>query len=413
MKILILLILVCSIGNAQWERVPEIPARRVVYSLFAFHDTLYAGTDSLVYVGARQGTQWSAGIAPFTGADGVSSFVKIRNVLVAGTFQSGIYTSTDDGFSWKPFDGGLSGLGSLSIGGLLVRRDSLIAGTLGEGVFITASDFNHPWSPWGDSIPDYEGENIYRLGAIGNTVLAGGGANGYMFRYDDAEPWWNPIDINTPRRVGQTVSGMASSDSVVVAGTSKGVYRSTDQGRSWSRTTIALPPQENGTFNLYYGSTFFTAINTITSATMLISSDQGQTWSPPVVLPVPYVYDLAGVGDTLYLATAGGLWRAPLSKLFTSAPRKATSPSVFGLRQNYPNPFNPSTRIPFSIRSEGFVTLKIFDLLGREVRTLVHENLHAGNYERVFDASGLSGGVYVYRLESGGAVESRKLLLLK
>lgn len=413
MKTLVLLFLVCALGHAQWERVPEIPARRVVYSLFAFQDTLYGGTDSLVYVGVKQGTQWSAGISPFTGADGVSSFLKIRNVLVVGTFQSGIYTSTDDGFSWKPFDDGLSGLGSLSIGGLLVRRDSLIAGTLGEGVFATPVDLLHPWSQWGDSLPDYEGENVLRIGMIGNTVLAGAGANGYMFRYDDAQPWWNPIDINTPRRVGQTVSGMASSDSVVVAGTSKGVYRSTDEGRTWIKTGIILPPQENGTFNLYYGSTFFTAINTIASATILISSDQGQTWSLPIVLPVPYIYDLAGVGDTLYLATAGGLWRSPLSRLLTSARRITTPPSVFGLWQNYPNPFNPQTNFQFSIPNFGLVNLVVYDLLGREVATVVNEMKQAGTYTVQWDASRLASGAYFYRLQAGSFSVTKKLILLR
>jgi hypothetical protein len=95
-------------------------------------------------------------------------------------------------------------------------------------------------------------------------------------------------------------------------------------------------------------------------------------------------------------------------------------PSTFALHQNYPNPFNPSTRIRFSVAPENGrtgegenVVLKVFDVLGRQVATLVNENLRAGSYEATFDATGLSSGTYIYRLTSGGHSLSRKLLLTK
>ena len=201
----------CSWTGAQWSRVPDIPENRIVFALLAAHDTLYAATDSLFYIGASGGTDWSWKSSPVPAPDEMSCLQKSRGVILVGTLHSGIFKSMDEGTSWQPFSDGLSGLGSLDISNLLVRRDSLIAGTLGAAVFITAADFTHPWSSWGDSITNYQGDNVFKMLTVGNTVLAAAGANGYMFRYTDAQPWWNPIPINTPRRVGQTVSGMASS----------------------------------------------------------------------------------------------------------------------------------------------------------------------------------------------------------
>jgi hypothetical protein len=88
-------------------------------------------------------------------------------------------------------------------------------------------------------------------------------------------------------------------------------------------------------------------------------------------------------------------------------------PTEFRLEQNYPNPFNPATRISFSVRGSGFVSLKVYDLLGREVRTLVSENLHPGSYEVTFDASGLASGIYYYRLTAGEFTQSKRMMLLR
>ncbi|VAX26551.1 Alkaline phosphatase, partial [hydrothermal vent metagenome] len=121
---------------------------------------------------------------------------------------------------------------------------------------------------------------------------------------------------------------------------------------------------------------------------------------------------------------------------FTNIPvdvkRKENIPSEFSLAQNYPNPFNPTTTIKYSITtppqpfpsqgegvSKGFVTLKVYDILGREVATLVNKAQKSGNYEVQFDASDLTSGVYFYKLNvyapgrAGGFVETKKMLLLR
>jgi hypothetical protein len=85
----------------------------------------------------------------------------------------------------------------------------------------------------------------------------------------------------------------------------------------------------------------------------------------------------------------------------------------FALSQNYPNPFNPTTKIRYSIPNQGFVTLKVFDVLGREIATLVNKEQPVGNYEVEFDASSLTSGIYFYRIQAGEFVETKKMVLMK
>jgi hypothetical protein len=87
-------------------------------------------------------------------------------------------------------------------------------------------------------------------------------------------------------------------------------------------------------------------------------------------------------------------------------------PSAFYLGQNYPNPFNPTTKIKFAIPKSSFVNLKVYDVLGNEIATLLNEEKPAGLYKIDFDASGLSSGVYFYKLISGGFVETRKIIII-
>jgi hypothetical protein len=85
----------------------------------------------------------------------------------------------------------------------------------------------------------------------------------------------------------------------------------------------------------------------------------------------------------------------------------------FTLNQNYPNPFNPSTRISFIIPQSGYTTLKVFDVLGNEVATIIESDLSQGSYELLFDASGLSSGIYFYSLNSGEFTKTMKMILSK
>lgn len=104
---------------------------------------------------------------------------------------------------------------------------------------------------------------------------------------------------------------------------------------------------------------------------------------------------------------------ATLNLSATSVEDDNLLPQNFALEQNYPNPFNPSTTIRFSIPVDAFVTLKVYNLIGQEVATLVDEVKPAGNYDIKFNASDLSSGVYFYRIDTGNFTSVKKLTLLK
>ena len=89
------------------------------------------------------------------------------------------------------------------------------------------------------------------------------------------------------------------------------------------------------------------------------------------------------------------------------------TPGTFKLYQNFPNPFNPVTKINFDVPKNGFVTLKVYNLLGKEVQTLVSRDLTSGSYTVDFNASELTSGVYFYRLESNGYTDVKKMMLVK
>jgi hypothetical protein len=88
-------------------------------------------------------------------------------------------------------------------------------------------------------------------------------------------------------------------------------------------------------------------------------------------------------------------------------------PKEFNLSQNYPNPFNPVTKINFAIPKSGFVTLKIYDILGREIKTLVNEVKQPGYYTVDFNGSSLASGVYFYRIVAGNFINVKRMILIK
>ena len=88
-------------------------------------------------------------------------------------------------------------------------------------------------------------------------------------------------------------------------------------------------------------------------------------------------------------------------------------PAEFQLKQNYPNPFNPVTNIEFSLKTTSYVKLSVLDMLGKEIKILTSGKLNAGNYKVEFDASGLSSGVYYYRLSSDNFTDTKKMILIK
>jgi photosystem II stability/assembly factor-like uncharacterized protein len=141
------------------------------------------------------------------------------------------------------------------------------------------------------------------------------------------------------------------------------------------------------------------------------SNDTGRTWTSQlntggrdIVFPAAHRGWLIGDSGKLYYTLNDGI---------TSIENKFSRQVEYFLYQNYPNPFNPSTKIRFSTPELQFVNLKIFDLLGREITTLINEEKSPGNYEVTFDADNLANGIYFYNLSAGTYRETKKMILIK
>ena len=112
----------------------------------------------------------------------------------------------------------------------------------------------------------------------------------------------------------------------------------------------------------------------------------------------------AGIGDTVY----------HYHQILTGVDEHPQPiPREFSLEQNFPNPFNPSTVISFKLPVSSFVLLKVYDLLGEEIATLANGLKQPGTYKVTWNAVGLASGVYLYRLEAGSFIETKKLLLVR
>jgi len=151
------------------------------------------------------------------------------------------------------------------------------------------------------------------------------------------------------------------------------LYFSTDTGRTWTAQKIY-----NGNLN----------------GSEIVFTDNNHAWL------------LCDGGKVFYTSNNGGIITAV-------SPAVSNTPSEYLLKQNYPNPFNPSTTISFSIPKTSFVTIKVYDVLGREVTTLVNEEKSPGNYSVNFNASNLPSGVYLYRIQAGFYSVVKKMELLK
>jgi hypothetical protein len=144
------------------------------------------------------------------------------------------------------------------------------------------------------------------------------------------------------------------------------------------------------------------------------------SYSNPKVISFSYTAPSVAGTDTIYSTVDrghGGAWRfSPNFGITVQLPAGITGngiPLSFGLDQNYPNPFNPSTQITYSLNSKGAVSLRIFDVTGKEVSSLVNEIQPEGNYSVVFNAANFPSGIYYYKLQSGDRSEVKKMTLLK
>jgi hypothetical protein len=179
-------------------------------------------------------------------------------------------------------------------------------------------------------------------------------------------------------------------------------------------------------------------VQPINSGNWYWCADSVYNWGSPVVWPrvnasytnkTMLTASIEGMplGDLNWFPAQKALWVKNQSAIMSHILDENTSPMTvtavtktgnklpfsFSLSQNFPNPFNPTTMIQYSIPKSGIVTLKVYNVLGQEVATLVNQQQQAGNYNVSFDATRLASGVYMYKIQSGSFTSTKKMLLLK
>ena len=216
------------------------------------------------------------------------------------------------------------------------------------------------------------------------------------------------------------IGALASINTNFFAATDYGVYLSTNNGSSWTAAYIDSTSAANTALavsgaNLFVGN----------AKGVFMSSDNGTHWEDintgfpsfsfnNIVPNTLLIKTLFVSGNNLYAGTNGiGVWKRPLSEITGVKEKGDGVPKKYLLSQNYPNPFNPSTTISFSLPTKSYVSLVVYDIIGRKVATIISEEMSAGNYSRQWSATNMSSGVYFYRLQAGFLTETRKLVLLR
>ncbi|MDR3628279.1 MAG: T9SS type A sorting domain-containing protein, partial [Ignavibacteriaceae bacterium] len=152
------------------------------------------------------------------------------------------------------------------------------------------------------------------------------------------------------------------------------------------------------------------------SRDIYVTSNLGETWKKvnDSVSASGNINAITANKKYLFAGTQMGEWRLPISSIVTSVKEdKMQTPSGYYLSQNYPNPFNPNTVINYQLSAYSHVTLKVYDVLGRLVKTLIDGYKSQGNYSVNFNAADLASGIYFYQLKAGNFTETKKLSLLK
>jgi len=330
-----------------------------------------------------------------------------------------IFTSTDNGISWSYDTAGLA-----STRGTLFSVDETgtehLATTQYGGSFYSLMFEKPPGGSWTADTTNFLSAN-YSFSSSMRTDKHGmfyvsGSLNGrkVLRRPIAGGPW--SADTAGTSGINYFFQMTPDKNGSMFGASGGGIYRR--GSGSWS--PVPMPSQLSNvsvssisvdSSNALFAAFVQFAFPTVIGRGVYFSLDTGASWTY-AGLDSLSVFRLVSYGDTTYAITNIGLYK------LTRSPALGVSggrlmPSGFGLSQNFPNPFNPSTRIQFSIPVSQHVSVKIFDLLGTEITTLVNEFKPPGTYTVTWDARKLPSGVYFCRLKSESFTEMKKLLLLR
>ena len=405
-------ILVCSQSRSQWVQTPLdcSTLRFAISGTNIFAGSLQRG----VFLSTDNGSTWTQ-----TAFDGSSIFaLAARGTNLYCGIDDSVFLSIDTGRTWSPLNGGFSSFSeSRAIMALAAGELNVFAGINGQayhdssGVFVS-TDNGTSWT----SILTVMYYPLSALAVSDTRVFvgyAGGqGTGGVHISTDNGESW---TLSSLPDAIA---SAFAFSGTNIFMGTYRGVFLSTDNGSSWIEADSGLTDNDvqaltvSGT-NLFAGTLggVFLSTNNGTSWTEV---NEGLPRASGDTTRYATIQCIASSGQHLYAGTGKGVWRRPLAEMIHPVGLKlAVVPFQFGLNQNYPNPFNPSTTIEYDLPAASQVKLSVYDILGREVSLLVNEKKNAGVHEVKFDGGGLSSGVYLYKIQAGDFVQTRKSLLVR
>lgn len=416
------LFLTCADVNslfAQWVRVGD----NETLSFTSLDTNLFAGTRGAnvitrgsvrntvaggVYRSTDSGTSWTAVNTGLTttdedGATNVYALAVYETNLFAGT-NDGVFRSTDNGQSWNKMSISVT---NGNVSALAMEYNIILAG-ISDRVFSNDLYGIEDWTEGGSV-----GGSVTALVGPPDTLWVGSYGGGVFFSTNTG---YNEHAMNTGL-TDKRVTALVISGTNLFAGTlGGGVFLSPNNGTNWTAVDSGLTDLNVNTLavagtNIFVGTEF---------GGVFLSTNNGARWTAlntgfgTSYTPNYNVFSLAALGSNLFAGTWGGMWRRPLSEMITGVKQnEGVAPKTFLLCQNYPNPFNPSTIINYQIPTNALVVLKVFDVLGRDVQTLVNERQSAGSHFLRFNASNLPSGVYFYRLEAGTYHDTKKLLLLK
>ena len=253
----------------------------------------------------------------------------------------------------------------------LFFKDAMNGAGCGWGATIgTTTNGGNNWNVEQYCTPGLGCEDFYRFSFIDDFTGFVVGRSGTTLRTTDFGFNWDSVGF-VEGNAESMICSRFKSDSIGWAGGTSYLFKSTNGGVSWKRETPTAG--------------YFTSIYAINDSIVWACGNPGRIW-----------HTKSGGDTTVNITQIGN-----------------EIPSGFALKQNYPNPFNPSTNIQFDLPKDGFVTLKVYDVSGREVETLVNEFKKAGSYIAGFNASHLSSGVYFYKINAGGFEETRRMILVK
>ena len=440
-KLLFLLMLVCTVSvNAQWVQLYGLTGWGAnVTCLVNSGKNIFAGTLGGVFL-STNGTTWTPVNTGLGLNTPVVSFAVSPNRtgganLFIGTYPSDVFLSTDNGTSWTEVaNSGLTedtvalslAVSSNETGGTNLfagtgQNNEFYIGSRGEGVYLSTNN-GTSWTSINTGLtnPSVTALAVSSNETGGTNLFAG--TNGGVFLSTNNGTSWTAINtgLTNPNVTAFAVSSNETGGTNLFAGTNGGVFLSTNNGTNWTAVntglgadtiivSFAVSPNGTGGANLFVGTS---------PDGVFLSTNNGTSWTSVnagLGSKNLLVTSLLVNGTNLFAATLGScVWVRPLSQMITGVKEKQNNlPTNFSLQQNYPNPFNPSTVINYSIPKTSLVTIKVYNVLGKEMATLVNEEKIAGNYSVQFSGSKLSSEIYFYRMQAGDFVQTKKLLLLK